>query len=458
MSKKNIKFFPGKLSPNENSHRDRFFQITLIISTFYAIFYTLISLITHRPVFISICSSITTFVLIISCFLLFQKKKNLKSLVKGIFYITAYLSLNAMWFFLGGFQSPVPLIIIAFMALIVYLNPRPGAKKLSIIFGINFLVLIYIEWQMPQLITPYSSETHRLQDYILVTLYLFGAVIPALAAASDRIILAKDQAELDNQQKSAYLANMSHEIRTPMNAIVGFAELLQDSNISRKFQFEYIQIIKENSDLLLNLINNILDLSKLEARLVDTKISTFCINSLLNQIFNAHITQARKAGIHLEKEIPRQLKNAVIETDKTLLFQVFSNLITNALKVTPGGNVRFGVRLREQRLSFFVFDTGPGIPEDQQKKIFERFRQLEIINNNQNITSKGVGLGLSICKAIVDLLGGEIHLHSEVNKGTTFVFTFPLSILKYHSHSCLENEESKWPGNKAFFSIKTEGS
>lgn len=130
---------------------------------------------------------------------------------------------------------------------------------------------------------------------------------------------------------------MSHEIRTPMNAIVGFAELLKSPDLTKNEQHDYIDIIRQNSDLLLNMLNNILDLSKLEAKLVEINTSEFSISSLFSQIYNAHITQIRKTRLFFEKDIPDEIKNIVIKSDRTLLFQVFSNLITNAIKVTRQG-------------------------------------------------------------------------------------------------------------------------
>jgi signal transduction histidine kinase len=378
-------------------------------------------------------------ILLILFFLSRSRKKFIKNLSVYLYFILVVITLNGMWVFKGGSQSPTPIVFIVLMAVIVYLNPKPGAKIISFIMGANILALLFIEWQLPHLILPYKNEQQRIFDHAVVVIYLFAAVIPALSYARKIIIREKEKAEHDNRQKSAYLANMSHEIRTPMNAIVGFAELLQQRELNFKERDEYIYIIRQNSELLLNLINNILDLSKLEANLVSTQSATVCINSLMMQVYNAHINQAKKAGIHLEKDIPPDLQNVVIESDRTLLFQVFSNFITNALKVTLDGDVRFGARIKKDRLSFFVFDTGPGIPLNQQKKIFKRFSQLKSQKSSQ-VNSEGVGLGLSICKAIVDLLGGEIELHSEVNKGSTFIFSFPAHIIKFHNHHSLDRK------------------
>ncbi len=421
---------------NPNNH---FFDIIIILTFFFGLVNTISNYIIGLHTFANIWSAAITLFMIFIFFLVRQEKKLLKNIALYLYFISVLISINALWLYNGGSQSPSPLIFISLMALIVYLNPKPGATIISFIVGTNIIVLLIIEWQFPNLVVFYKNEQQRIMDHLVATFYLFAAVIPALAYERKLIIKEKEQAEDENKQKSAYLANMSHEIRTPMNAIVGFSELLQDQGINQKEQNEYIYIIRQNSELLLNLINNILDLSKLEANLVTIRKSTFCINSLLSQIYNAHINQAQKTDIHFEKDIPYEFRNAMIETDRTLLFQVFSNLIINALKATQKGVVRFGVRRKKDGLLFFVFDTGPGIPFDQQKKIFERFSQLPS-NHNGKVNSEGVGLGLSICKEIIDLLGGEIKLHSEVNVGSTFIFSFSTNTLKYHGHQIQENE------------------
>ncbi|MDI3521328.1 MAG: hypothetical protein PWR04_1316, partial [Anaerophaga sp.] len=391
------------------------------------------------PKEVSFGSSGVALIFLIVLFLYKQNNKKLRFVGKILFFLSSIGALNALWIFKGGSMSPTPAIFIVFMALVVYLNPKPGAYVISVLMGINIGILLLIESEYPQLIQPYLSDKQRILDHIIAMAFLFTTAIPALAYGWKVIINEKEQAERDNQQRSAYFANMSHEIRTPMNAIVGFAELLQQPEIEKEEQQEYIYIIRQNSDLLLNMINKILDLSKLEANLINIKPVKFSLNSLFTQVYNAHINQAREKDIYLEKDLPDDLRTAVIEIDRTLLFEVFSNLITNALKVTSEGGVRFGVRRKKDKLSFFVFDTGPGIPKEQQKKIFERFSQLNNSHSSRN-TTDGVGLGLSICKAIVKLLGGELTLYSDENKGSTFLFSFSVTILKFHSNQCFREE------------------
>lgn len=424
----------------KNNREDYFLSVTIILSFLFIFIDTVTNFLIGLHEAETSWSGALTILMLLILVLIHQKRKKLRNIGKISYFLTVIISLNAMWILSGGSYSPSPVLFVAFMVLVIYLKPWPGTTISSLVIGGNIIILLLIEWQYPEIVRSYESDQNRILDYAVVITFLFSAVIPFLAFAHKNIISEKDEAKKDNQNKSAFLANMSHEIRTPMNAMVGFTELLEDENIKKDEQEAYIRIIRQNSELLLRLINNILDLSKLDARLVEANPSKFCISSLLVQVYNAHITQAKKAGIFLEPDLPGDLENAVIETDRTLLFQVFSNLITNALKVTYEGEVRFGIRQKNERLSFFVFDTGPGIPRNKQHVIFERFSQLSD-HHLKNMNTDGVGLGLSICKAIVDLLGGDIRLHSEVNKGSTFIFSFPVSILKHHNHNCLGIKE-----------------
>lgn len=433
-----------KFLTEEDDYTDHFFCLIICLTFLFSAVSTLFNLLIGLPGMVALWSAVVSLFLLVVFSLFRYPGKKYRSFAKRLFYTSAVITLNGMWIFNGGSQSPSPIIFLAFMALIVFLEPKPGVGLISLFLGLNVVALLLLELHFPNMVVMYQSAQQRTMDFVVVISFLFLAVVPTLTYSRKIIIQQKEQAEKDNQQKSAYLANMSHEIRTPMNAIVGFAELLKSPDLTKKEQHDYIDIIRQNSDLLLNMLNNILDLSKLEAQLVEIKKSAFTINSLFTQIHNAHITQIRKTDLFFEQDIPDDLRNTVLKSDRTLLFQVFSNLITNAIKVTRKGEIRYGVRLKNQKLYFFVFDTGPGIPKQQQEKIFERFSQL---NNGSDVSSNsdGVGLGLSICKAILNLLDGQIKLHSEVNKGSTFIFSFSSDIISANA----EEKESGQPVNIA---------
>lgn len=229
--------------------------------------------------------------------------------------------------------------------------------------------------------------------------------------------VAKEQAEMSNNLKSAFLANMSHEIRTPLNAIVGFSNVLTYTSDEVEKQ-EYINIIEKNNALLLQLISDILDLSKIEAGILEFVYSEVDINILLADIEQSSRLRLKNDAVRVE--FVEGLPECIICTDPNRLMQVMNNFITNAIKFTIEGYIRLGYRQQENGdLYFYVSDSGCGIPADQQKEVFGRFVKL-------NSFAQGTGLGLSICESIVMKLGGKIGVNSEVGVGTTFWFTIPV--------------------------------
>lgn len=230
------------------------------------------------------------------------------------------------------------------------------------------------------------------------------------------LIEARKKAEESDRLKMAFLANMSHEIRTPLNAIVGFSELLAAANTEEEKQ-KYLEILHTNSELLLQLVNDILDLSKIEAGTLEFVYSDVDINLLLNdleQLFRMKIGSNSPVQIITEPGLP----SCMVHTDRNRIAQVVSNFVSNAIKFTTEGSIRIGYQSSENGLRFYVSDTGSGISADKLEGVFDRFVRLQSDKN-------GNGLGLSICKTIVNKLGGEIGAESEVGKGSTFWFTLP---------------------------------
>lgn len=231
------------------------------------------------------------------------------------------------------------------------------------------------------------------------------------------LIDARDRAEESNRLKSAFLANMSHEIRTPLNAIVGFSELLNSAEEPTERE-EYVRIIENNNELLLQLIGDILDLSKIEAGTLEFAETPVDVNALMQETIKTMLLRAEKKGLTVR--LTDSLPECVIKTDRNRLSQLLINLTTNAIKFTEEGDIAIGytVLKKEGMLRFYVTDTGCGIPEERQSDIFMRFVKL-------NGFAQGTGLGLPICKTIVNKMGGEIGVESEPGKGSTFWFTVP---------------------------------
>ena len=240
----------------------------------------------------------------------------------------------------------------------------------------------------------------------------------------EELILAKEQAEKSDRLKSAFLANMSHEIRTPMNGILGFAELLNEPNLSGEKQHEYIKIIEKSGVRMLNIINNIIDISKIEADLMHLHINVVEINEKIEFIYTFFKPEVEEKGMQLLFKNSLPSKVATIRTDIEKFYSILTNLVKNAIKYSKEGVIEFGYLKKGEFLEFYVKDTGIGISKDMKSAIFERFIQADITDK---MALQGAGLGLSISKAYVEMLGGKIWVESEEGIGSTFYFTLPFN-------------------------------
>jgi hypothetical protein len=236
------------------------------------------------------------------------------------------------------------------------------------------------------------------------------------------LIIAKEKAEESDRLKSAFLTNMSHEIRTPMNGILGFTELLKEPNLSSDDQLDYIQTIQISGARMLNTINNIVDVSKIESGLIQVDIKETNINEKMEFTYKFFKPEIEIKGLKflLKNSLPS--KEAIIKTDNEKVYGILTNLVRNAIKFTYEGSIEFGYEKKGEYLEFFVKDTGIGIPQNQMELIFERFRQG---SESHNRGYEGSGLGLSICKSYVEMLGGEIWVESKEGKGSIFYFNIP---------------------------------
>jgi len=245
----------------------------------------------------------------------------------------------------------------------------------------------------------------------------------------EQLVESKELVESANKLKSAFLANMSHEIRTPLNAVVGFAQLLRDVNPSPEDTNRYVELINSNSNKLLQIINDIIDLSQIESGLIKIVNKTVCLNELFTELYalsqnklygESLVYENKKMNIILD--IKPSVKNLCMVTDYYRLKQIMEQLIDNAIKFSCDGEVIIGYSLKSNYVEFFVGDNGIGIAEDNVKKIFDRFVQIEDYMTREY---GGTGLGLAICKELTRMMGGSIRVKSKLNEGSLFTVKLP---------------------------------
>ncbi|MDP2721752.1 MAG: ATP-binding protein [Bacteroidales bacterium] len=249
--------------------------------------------------------------------------------------------------------------------------------------------------------------------------------ISARIEIEKELIKAKVGAEESDRLKSAFLANMSHEIRTPMNGILGFAGLLKEPNLSGEKQQKYIRIIEKSGARMLNIINDIISISKIESGLMEVNISESNINEQIEYIYTFFKPEIEGKGIQFIFKNHLPFSKAIIRTDREKLFAILTNLVKNAIKYSEKGTIELGYDKKNEYLEFYVKDSGIGIDSHRQKAIFERFVQADISDEH---AYQGAGLGLSISKAYVEMLGGKLWVESKKGIGSTFYFTIPCTI------------------------------
>lgn len=319
-------------------------------------------------------------------------------------------------------------------------------KSIVIILLILFILLIFETFIIYYFNKQYKSDFERFFNFFYSSENSFNQLniddlnfdeFKRASSAANKMIIRRVETEnklIEEQKKatesdrlkSAFLANMSHEIRTPMNAIIGFSELLEDEEQEEEDKPVFIKLIRKNGEMLLNLINDIIDISKIEANQLSIRKRPVNFLTFMNEIEDHYIEILTSKK---EKDIQFEILNevdpaSIIITDETRLRQILDNLIGNAIKFTPSGSIIVEVTMIEYFLHFSIKDTGIGIPENQQSSIFERFMQAE---QGHNTNFGGTGLGLAISKNLIELLGGKIQVKSESGKGSTFYFQISIN-------------------------------
>ncbi len=238
----------------------------------------------------------------------------------------------------------------------------------------------------------------------------------------DELIIAKEKAEESNKLKSEFIHNMSHEVRTPMNGIMGFSAFLANEELSKERRIKYAEIVKRSSQQLLQIIDDILEISKLDTKQTTVHYEVFCINTLIKELYSVFKTNPKSQNFNFELAIKDIDKERLIKTDKTKLYNILNNLLSNAFKFTNEGFVKFGYTPVADKIKFFVEDSGVGISKENLTTVFNRFEQEE---KDISLKYGGLGLGLSISQENARLLNGHISVESKKGVGSTFYLSLP---------------------------------
>ncbi len=342
---------------------------------------------------------------------------------KWLFIFSTLFLINLVWRYNYGDRGPWFFLLILLYSYLIFMLNGKQLLFLSIILIINVLVLFFYEYTHPNVLGHYPSDNVRMLDFYSAIL-LFGATAYVLMSIAKMSYLTQyKKAKTADKLKSSFLANMSHEIRTPLNAIVGFSNLLADGTIKEKEREEYISIINNSSETLLQLIDDILDVSLIEVNQVKTNKMDFSVNKLMQNLEKTYIPILKeKKGDAVELKLKLPEKSFWINSDQIRINQVLVNLLNNAIKFIHHGTIEFGYTLESNHLKFYVKDTGIGIEHDNLAHLFERFYKIE--DDNRKLY-RGTGIGLYLCKKIVEILGGTIHVSSEYGKGSVFYFYIP---------------------------------
>jgi len=359
------------------------------------------------------------------CWGIFYLSRFRKKFETGRWLLTIFVFIMFGYFFFvnNGSRGPMLHLYMAFFLLMLFVWNGKARLFFVLFFLLNITAFFLIELRYPGIVEPYSDEQTRLMD-IYLSYYMYIALVGViLLFAKNSYIKEKKKAEQSDHLKSAFLANMSHEIRTPMNAILGFTHLLY-RDLSKEKKEAYLKVIDENSHSLLRLIEDIIDVSKIEAGELSFLESDFNVAELITDLagsFRQTIESDSKKEVRI---IERQPEPSLrIRNDRTRLRQVLVNLVSNAVKNTEQGSIEIGCRRESGMLRFWVKDTGRGIMEEHIGEIFDRFRKIE--SEDAYKFQSGTGIGLSISKNLVKMMGGEIGVDSTYRNGSEFYFTIP---------------------------------
>jgi signal transduction histidine kinase len=369
-------------------------------------------------ILIPLCASIAMFFV----FYMLRYSRN-KYIYKVLMVIVAFTYFNFLWFNNYASNGPTLYLFLLFFIFVIMIFDGKSRLLFSLLVILNILGLFLVEYYANSIISRYiDNETRMMDIYFSFYIYLVFTLIMALVIRY-YYRLERTKAKKSDQLKTAFLSNMSHEIRTPMNAILGFSNLLEFAK-SENERNEFVNIINVNGKMLIDLIDDIMDMSKMDAGQFDISIKTFQLNDImyeLRKVIRLNLDQQGKREILLT--LIADPDTITVHSDENRIKQVLYNFLTNASKFTLKGEITFGYKVINKDVEFFVADTGIGIKKEFFKDIFNRFYKVD--NVEYKTLPRGSGIGLSICRIIADKLGGSVSVNSDYGKGSTFKFILP---------------------------------
>lgn len=369
-------------------------------------------------IIITMVFSLITFTL----YILAKKKRKYKT-VKWLLIIIGFVFINMVWFFNNGsWGSSIELSLILLSFFILFFENRKMILLICILF-INLSFLFIFEIYFPEFIGAHQSNKIRVIDLYLG--HIFTAAILGLYfyLSKKNYAIQYKNARKSDELKTAFLENISHELRTPLNAIVGLTGLIVNRQLPPEKKRYYGEIIIDNNKYLLSLVNNIIDAAKIETKQLYIKKTEINLNKLFETFLEYLYRELEFRGkINLSANLNIPGISSTIYTDHSRLKQIMKNLISNAIKFTDSGSIEIGYKEQTDSIAFYVSDTGKGIKEEKKELIFQRFYK---VNEDNELGIRGTGLGLFICKQIVELLGGSIYFKSEYKRGSVFTFILP---------------------------------
>ncbi len=419
-----IKLFNIKPFRNESTDTIDFERRFVIPISLAGATFSLVSILTNGVLKLDEIVQLTpyvSFVVYLAIFLWAWHKRNVAFAKYFIITFTLVL-INFLWYFNYGANGPILYLFILIYSYLIFMVKGKQLIFFTVLIALNLVILFYIEYNHPGIVRDYKTHHQQIVD-VYLSMFFYGLIIFIMMyIAKISYVNAYVEAKKADKLKTAFLENMSHEVRTPLNAIVGFSNLLAEEDTTLDDRKEYVELINESNESLLRLVNDILDVSLIEANQVVLSNNDVNVNELLSHLFKTYqfVLEKKESSVHLILDCPKEQLH--ILSDRTRLRQIFTNLLDNAVKFTGSGSITLGVKEQEHDLLFYVKDTGIGIEKKNHHLLFDRFFK---VADKKDVLFRGTGMGLYLCKKITEMMGGNITVYSEPNKGADFQFTVP---------------------------------